>query len=110
MTRMTEWDIQNYLEKIYKVPVVEVKSVAKCGRLKKAPGKQYLIKDEDYRLAFVKLPSGMKFTFPDLYPEDKMEKRLTEEEKAIEEAKNFAKKEDRIRNRNRRGLPNWFSI
>lgn len=52
---MTKWDVKNYLEKIYKIPVVTVKTHVKCGDIKKAKGNNYLIKEDDYKVAIVDL-------------------------------------------------------
>ena len=55
---MTKWDVKNYLEKIYKIPVVQVRTVVKCGELKKSPARQFLVKvEDDYKHAFVTLVS-----------------------------------------------------
>ena len=50
---MTKYDIKNYLEKIYKVPVAGVKTVNKMGQTYNNAYKGYLVKDEDYKIAFV---------------------------------------------------------
>jgi large subunit ribosomal protein L23 len=52
---MTKWDVRNYLEKIYKIPVINVKTHVKCGDIKRAKGKFYLIKEEDYKQVIVDL-------------------------------------------------------
>lgn len=53
---MTRFDVKNYLEKIYKIPVVSVKTKVMTGDFKKS-ARGYLIKDEDYRVAYVKMVS-----------------------------------------------------
>ena len=54
--RMTSFDVKNYLEKIYKIPVMHVKTRVVCGEIKKAKStKPYLIKEDDYREAIVDL-------------------------------------------------------
>ena len=78
---MTKYDIKNYLEKIYNVPVANVKTVNKLGKTRKNDFADYLIKDDDQKVAFVTLPpgklfyqeilgldslSGHKFEWPDL--------------------------------------------
>ena len=53
---MTSFDVKNYLEKIYKIPVMHVKTRVVCGEIKKAKSaKPYLIKEDDYREAIVDL-------------------------------------------------------
>lgn len=54
---MTKFDIKNYLEKIYNVPVVDVKTKITLGKFKKDVGKGYIIKDDDIKYAFVTLVS-----------------------------------------------------
>ena len=60
---MTKYDIKNYLEKIYKVPVAGVKTVNKMGKTYNNAYKGYLVKDEDYKIAFVTLPPGKSKNF-----------------------------------------------
>lgn len=57
---MTKFDIKNYLEKIYNVPVVEVKTRVSLGKFKKDIGKQYITKEEDAKFAYVTLVSNIK--------------------------------------------------
>ncbi|KAF4521460.1 hypothetical protein B566_EDAN001757 [Ephemera danica] len=44
---MTEYDVKNYLEKIYNVPVIEVRT--EVCEFKKQPWKGYIVKDDDYK-------------------------------------------------------------
>lgn len=60
---MTKQDVRNYLEKIYQLPVINVTTRAVSGEIKRATGKAYLVKDEDYREALVDLVSFVLFTF-----------------------------------------------
>lgn len=64
--RMTDWDIKNYLEKIYKVPIAAINSEIHPGKVKKSPA--MLIKEPDFKLAHISLPIGTSFTWPDLFP------------------------------------------
>lgn len=52
---MTSFDVRNYLEKIYKIPVVNVETRVVAGNIKKAVGKPYIVKEDDYREAIVDL-------------------------------------------------------
>lgn len=52
---MTKYDVKNYLEKIYKVPVVEVRTRIGMGRAKRDPVAGYVIKEEDTKYAYVTL-------------------------------------------------------
>ena len=55
---MTKIDIKNYLEKIYNVPVANVKTVNKLGKTRNNAYAAYLVKDDDQKIAFVTLPPG----------------------------------------------------
>lgn len=52
---MTKFDIQNYLEKIYNVPVVDVRTHITLGKLKREPGFGFVTKDDDIKYAYVTL-------------------------------------------------------
>lgn len=54
---MTKLDVQNYLEKIYKVPVVDVRTRIDMGKTYKEPGRGYVIKKDDTKIAYVTLVS-----------------------------------------------------
>lgn len=66
--RMTDWDVKNYLEKIYKVEVAAVKSKILSGDLYAT--KSGLAKKDDYKICHVSMPVGQKFTWPNLFPND----------------------------------------
>lgn len=51
---MTKYDIQNYLEKIYKIPVIDVRTRIALGKTKRDQ-KGYVVKEEDTKLAYVTL-------------------------------------------------------
>ena len=51
---MSHYDVTNYLEKIYKVPVTQVVTKIITGDIKKST-RGYLIKDPDYKMAYVSL-------------------------------------------------------
>nr|XP_034833417.1 probable 39S ribosomal protein L23, mitochondrial isoform X1 [Maniola hyperantus] len=52
---MTKHDIKNYLEKIYNVPVIDVKTRIALGKFRKDIGKGYIVKDDDIKFAYVTL-------------------------------------------------------
>lgn len=56
---MTKYDIKNYLEKIYEVPVVDVRTKINMGKFKKDVVKGYVIKEDDVKVAFVTLVSNI---------------------------------------------------
>ncbi|CAN7938538.1 unnamed protein product, partial [Ixodes hexagonus] len=107
--QMTKYDVKNYLEKIYKVPVAQVKTAVMLGNIKRAEGKQYLIKEDDYRVAFVTLPKGEKFEFPDVYPEEKIREKEVSYMKQAEELKEVKQQHSR-QDPNRQDLPSWFGL
>ncbi|KAI5643854.1 ribosomal protein l23 domain-containing protein [Phthorimaea operculella] len=104
---MTKFDIKNYLEKIYNVPVVDVRTKIALGKFRKDVGKGYIVKDDDIKYAYVTLPKGETFKFPDLF--DKAKEDQEEQEKSLDEAKkSFKTYIDR--NKDRSDVPSWFSI
>lgn len=107
---MTRFDIKNYLEKIYNIPVKSVKTRIEIGKVEKEPQKGYLIKKEDVKLAYVVLPKDMEFKFPDISgDEKKQEDEKREDEKALELSQDKFK-EYLSKNKNRQGLPSWYSF
>ncbi|XP_015176204.1 PREDICTED: 39S ribosomal protein L23, mitochondrial [Polistes dominula] len=77
---MTKFDVINYLEKIYNVKPVDVRTRIALGKCKKLHGRYYVIKEDDVKLAYVILDKKESFTFPDLFPqkENKTESALDE--------------------------------
>lgn len=53
--QMTKYDIKNYLEKIYNVKVADVRTRIASGKTKPDPGKGYIVKEEDEKLAYITL-------------------------------------------------------
>uniref|UniRef100_A0A023FUJ8 Large ribosomal subunit protein uL23m n=1 Tax=Amblyomma parvum TaxID=251391 RepID=A0A023FUJ8_AMBPA len=107
--QMTKYDVKNYLEKIYKVPVADVTTKIVQGKIRKAEGKTYLVKEDDYRVAFVTLPKGEQFTFPDLFSKTATMEKQESMQKQMEESNQLQKaciREDP----HRHGLPSWFGI
>jgi len=108
---MTKWDVSNYLQKIYNIPVVNVRTHVRCGDIKRAKGKLYLIKEDDYKTAIVDLPKDMAFEFPDLFPKDKvneLSKDLTEAQKEVEFG--TLREKRKVYRNMRDNVPDWFSI
>ncbi|KAH9423698.1 54S ribosomal protein L23, mitochondrial [Dermatophagoides pteronyssinus] len=107
--QMTSFDVKNYLEKIYKIPVMHVKTRVVCGEIKKAKSaKPYLIKEDDYREAIVDLPKHVQFEYPDLYGGDRV--KLEDEIGKLEKQFEFIKKREKRRMfaENRHNVPGWF--
>ncbi|XP_075979627.1 mitochondrial ribosomal protein L23 [Anticarsia gemmatalis] len=104
---MTKFDIKNYLEKIYNIPVVDVRTRIYMGKFRRDVGKGFVYKDDDVKSAVITLPKDMKFTFPDLFEKSKDDEE--EQDKAMAESKkSFQNYIDR--NKNRSDVPSWFTI
>ncbi|XP_012279945.1 probable 39S ribosomal protein L23, mitochondrial [Orussus abietinus] len=104
--KMTKYDIRNYLEKIYKIPVVEVRTRIAPGKTEQGIKTPYVIKYDDYKVAYVVLPQSESFTFPDLFIET--EKPMESEKKMLEEAKKEHKA--KCKKETETGIPNWYSF
>lgn len=64
--KMTKFDIKNYIEALYKVPVKKVETSWQLGKSKRNPAKRgLLIKHSDFKRAYVTLGDGYKFRYPD---------------------------------------------
>ncbi|XP_053986326.1 39S ribosomal protein L23, mitochondrial [Hylaeus volcanicus] len=98
---MTKYDIRNYLEKIYNVHPVSVKTRIALGETRKCPRHRCVLKDDDIKIAYVHLPKGETFVYPDLFAtvEKSAEDRL---EETTKEFKQFVKPNTMP------GLPTWF--
>lgn len=73
------------------------------------PIKGYLIKKDDVKLAYVVLPKEMEFKFPEIFDQEAKEKEKREDEKALEISEdNFKKYLNK--NKNRQGVPSWYTI
>ncbi|CAD7081373.1 unnamed protein product [Hermetia illucens] len=105
---MTRHDVKNYLEKIYNVPVVNVRTRIALGKTRREPLKGFVLKEDDMKLAYVTLPKEEKFEFPDIFEKQDLAKQESDN-KALEDTKQGFKKYLE-RNKFRPGLPGWFSI
>lgn len=54
---MTKFDVKNYLEKIYNVPVADVRTRIALGKFRREPGRGYVMKDDDIKYAYVTMVS-----------------------------------------------------
>ncbi|XP_043588593.1 probable 39S ribosomal protein L23, mitochondrial isoform X3 [Bombus pyrosoma] len=100
---MTRLDIKNYLEKIYNIHPIHVRTRIALGKTYIPTGIKFVVKEDDVKIAYVTLPKTETFTFPDIVPkepEDKNEKALNEVE---DNFKNFAEKNKTP------GFPSWFA-
>ncbi|CAK9823636.1 39S ribosomal protein L23, mitochondrial [Anthophora retusa] len=99
---MTTFDIKNYLEKIYNVHPVEVRTRIALGKTH-MPYK-FVVKEDDVKIAYVLLPEGETFTFPNVTPET--EKPTASYEEQMNEVKNNFKKF--VGDNKVPGFPSWF--
>ncbi|KAF6040966.1 hypothetical protein EB796_000683 [Bugula neritina] len=132
---MTKMDIKNYLEKIYKVPVHNVRTQIKLTN-NEQPGKTFIeemtqknflpidpVRDkmkmsvkwsEEYKEAVVVLGEGQTFKFPDIessIAENERDKQLDNIQKTMEGSGRSQKEveEKRAKDMRRQGIPGWFS-
>lgn len=102
--------MRNYFEKIYKLPVIEVRSRIAVGETKRDIVGGYVKKYDDRKIAYVTLPKEVKFVFPDVFPsEAEAKKHRRDDEKALDASKEVHKR-FLERSSKRKGLPGWFSI
>lgn len=108
-TGMTNYDIRNYLEKIYNVRVIHVQSDLEDGKIRPAFKNGYLVKEDDFRRAYVTLPRGEKFEFPSLVSETIKADEVKERENHVKEMKKVNQMFVKAR-KGRFGIPPWFQI
>ncbi|XP_012533647.1 probable 39S ribosomal protein L23, mitochondrial [Monomorium pharaonis] len=101
---MTKHDIKNYLQKIYNIDVVEVRTKITMGRFKRDRLQNAVIKEDDRKLAYVVLPKDQSFEFPALFKDVKDEL----DKDSIDMAKKNL--QDFIESNKAPGLPGWFRI
>ncbi|CAL7938853.1 unnamed protein product [Xylocopa violacea] len=97
---MTKHDIKNYLEKIYNVYPIQVRTRIALGKTNLR--KPFLGKEDDMKIAYVVLPRTEQFTFPDLSADDeesKHRKRAMEFEEETIKSLKLSKLP---------GFPTWF--
>lgn len=61
--QMTVHDIKSYLEKIYKIDVVQINTRIALGKTRQDPGKGYVVKADDIKYAYVTLVRLLCFLF-----------------------------------------------
>ncbi|CAL1678499.1 unnamed protein product [Lasius platythorax] len=101
---MTRFDVKNYLEKIYNIDIVEVRTRIAMGRTKKDKLQGAIIKEDDRKIAYVVLSKDQSFVFPDLFKDAKSDI----DEKTINESKQDL--QEYIKVNKAPGLPGWFRI
>ncbi|KAJ8271461.1 hypothetical protein COCON_G00103200 [Conger conger] len=106
---MTKFDVKNYLQKIYSVPVATVRTRIQYGTNKKRNHLNQRVKTPDYKVAYVQLGQQQTFEFPDIFPEkDTKAAEGTMEDlqdKFMEDEKQRQKGDPR-----RGGVTDWFGL
>ncbi|CAI9616620.1 unnamed protein product [Staurois parvus] len=106
---MTKFDVQNYLQSIYNIPVSCVRTRIQYGSNKKRNHLNQRVKQPDYKMAYVQLGQGKTFQFPDLFPE----KEDASEQGSIEQIQAEFMEDEKQRQRSdprRGGLNDWFGL
>ncbi|XP_076040321.1 mitochondrial ribosomal protein L23 [Oratosquilla oratoria] len=106
--QMSKFDVKNYLEQIYNVPVAAVHTRIHMGKFKRNAVRGYVVKDDDYKIAYVTLAGDQTFEFPDLFPEEKQK----EQDKQLEQLDTLKKEWNKSvgKNAHRKDVPSWFGI
>ncbi|KAL6723925.1 hypothetical protein Aduo_018876 [Ancylostoma duodenale] len=73
--RMSKRDIRDYLSKIYKLPVRDVRTEVQMGEISwstpaDAQYKKAMWKDDDKKYAYVFMSKDFEFTFPNIFPDE----------------------------------------
>ncbi|XP_068595615.1 large ribosomal subunit protein uL23m isoform X1 [Brachionichthys hirsutus] len=106
---MTKYDVKNYLEKIYNVPVGVVRTRIQHGSNKKRNHLNQRVKKPDYKVAYIQLAQGQTFTFPDIFPE----KDGTAAEGSIEDIRKKYSEDEKQKQKldpRRGGVTDWFGL
>ncbi|XP_062053694.1 large ribosomal subunit protein uL23m [Lepus europaeus] len=105
---MTRVDLRNYLQSIYKVPVAAVRTRVQHGSNRKRDHRNVRVKKPDYKVAYVQLAHGQRFTFPDLFPGKEQGSQ-----DSPEDARDHLLQAERQRlsaDPRRGGVPGWFGL
>ncbi|XP_072375024.1 large ribosomal subunit protein uL23m isoform X3 [Scyliorhinus torazame] len=106
---MTKFDVKNYLQSIYSVPVAAVRTRIQYCTNKKRNHKNQRVKRPDYKAAYVQLAQGQTFTFPDIFPQ----KDQTPEPGSVEEIQNKFLEDEKQKQKadpRRGGVTDWFGL
>ncbi|XP_014229355.1 probable 39S ribosomal protein L23, mitochondrial [Trichogramma pretiosum] len=106
---MTKEDVKNYIEKIYKVPVVKVNTRIASGKCERNE-LGYVVKRDDVKHAYVTLPRYEKFEYPQLFDNENRLKEKEKDDKSYKEATSEHKNEMDKLNKTTPGYSPWFTI
>ncbi|CAL1542967.1 unnamed protein product [Lymnaea stagnalis] len=104
--QMSDFDIKNYLEKIYKVPVLSVKTeIIRGADIKHKTKGFFQAREPEKRLPYLVLGEGQEFKFPDLFGE-----KLPPTMKDMKDAEKIKidMKRDHQQTWERAPVPPWF--
>ncbi|KAK6170175.1 hypothetical protein SNE40_018635 [Patella caerulea] len=103
--QMSTMDVKNYLEKIYKVPVTDVKFATHQGEPIEHPLRGSVVtREDDKKIAFVVLGEGQTFEFPGIFD------KPSDTGKQMEDYKVENRKMERANQKlwDKLSLPPWF--
>ena len=103
--QMTANDVKQYMEKLYNVPILDVRIEIERGKYMRHPNRPGALSPPlpDQKYAYVQL-KGATFKYPDIF-KDKKEDKVEQELKTM---KNMANK-DKNKNLQRLDIGGWFS-
>ena len=113
-SEMTKMDVKQYLEKIYKIPVMDVFTKNFSGSTwqnmlkSNITHKHELYKEDDYKVAYVLMPKDHKFEFPDVTTKPESEKE--KEDKTENEFEMAKKQYIKYAAGTKRGIPSFFGL
>lgn len=84
--KMSCLDVKDYLEKIYKVPVMDVNVATVAGKTHQHSKEERTYKD-DRKVAFVTLPADRSFDFPEVVRTEKSEEDLEKGRNDLEQVR-----------------------
>ncbi|OAD52912.1 putative 39S ribosomal protein L23, mitochondrial [Eufriesea mexicana] len=102
---MTRYDVKNYLEKIYDIHPIHVRTRIALG--KTYMPQKFVVKKDDVKIAYVVLPKDEEFTFPTIIPKDSKDNEDRHKLYAKSLKENFEKFVER---NNWPGIPSWFRV
>lgn len=104
--QMSSNDVRSYLEKLYKVPVLDVRIEIRRGEYMSHPRKPGALSPpmEDRKFAYVQLKEGEQFKFPDIFGE----KNPIQEQKDQGKAMIHLRNREKNKNLTRFNISSWF--
>uniref|UniRef100_A0A914V1T4 Large ribosomal subunit protein uL23m n=1 Tax=Plectus sambesii TaxID=2011161 RepID=A0A914V1T4_9BILA len=111
--QMTRHDVREYLTKIYELPVRDVNTRVKMGKIEwdsvDTKTRRALWKEDDKKFAYVTMCRGFKHDFPNLFPDDEIEKETSQVERHKELMRNL-ERNAKAASRDRNDVGTWFGL